>query len=140
MTDTIGEGPYLTVAVDGHATVDRDGENQMCEGGNDSWSANWRHADRDDNLSLEASGSSDPAEFSVCPSCGRVYTNVALFDASAGGAAPAVAQNDTSSARFTAELARYDSEAYGDIPSTRERAAKGPGIKTLSASSREEEA
>lgn len=112
MAEAIGEWPYPTVPVDGSATVDDDGENQACACGNDSWAEDWRHADRNGCLSFEASGSFDPAEFAVCPACGRVYPNVVLFDASAGTAA-AVARYDVSSPLFTAALARYDHEAYG---------------------------
>ena len=139
MTEAIGEWPYPTVPVDGNATLDGDGENQVCECGNDSWAENWRHSDRDGHLSFEASGSSDPAEFTVCPACGRVYTNLALFDANAGAAA-AVAQYDASSPLFTAALARYDREAYVATPPACERAATASTIRTTCASSPEEEA
>jgi hypothetical protein len=130
MTEAIGEWPYPTVPVDGNATVDYV---------NDSWAEDWRHADRDGHLSFEASGSSDPAEFTVCPACGRVYTNLALFDANAGAAAAvAVAQYDASSPLFTAALARYDRDAYGAAPPAGERVATAPPIGTICASSREE--
>lgn len=104
--------PYPTVPVDGHATVDEAGDNQTCECGNDSLVEDWRSADRSGRLSFGASGSFDHVEFAVCPSCGRVYPNGALFDA---GSEPveAIARYDLSSQSFTAALAWYDHEAYG---------------------------
>lgn len=102
--------PYPTVSVDGRATVDDDGENQTCECGNDSWTQDWRHADRDGRLSFEAAGSSDPDEFAVCPVCGRVYPNAALF---VDGVVPAIVRYETSSSSFVAALQRYDHDAYG---------------------------
>ncbi len=89
--------PYRTVRVDGQATIDDDGENQTCACGNDSWTQDWHHADRDGRLTFDASGSSDPDEFAVCPACGRVYPNGALFE---GGVVPAVARYKISSAEF----------------------------------------
>ncbi|WP_104132321.1 hypothetical protein [Cryobacterium sp. M91] len=139
MTEAIDEWPYPTVSVDGNATVDDDGENQLCECGNDSWAEDWRHADRDGNLSFEASGSSDPAEFTVCPVCGRVYTNLSLFDARAVAAA-AVAQYDVSSPLFAAALARYDRDAYGATPPAGARTSTAPTFRTRRASSHDEEA
>ena len=102
--------PYPTVDVDGSAVVDEEGENQSCACGNDSWTQDWRAADREGRLSFDAAGSSDAEEFAVCPVCGRVYPNGALFY---GEAAVAVARYDTGSAAFVAALARYDGEAYG---------------------------
>ncbi len=110
MSDAVAAWPYPTVDVDGQATVEDDGENQVCECGNDSWTQDWRHADRDGRLTFDASGSSDPDEFAVCPVCGRVYANGALFK---GDAASAVARYDVSSPGFTAALRRYDQDAYG---------------------------
>lgn len=110
MSDAVAAWPYPTVVVDGKATVEDDGENQVCECGNDSWTQDWRHADRDGRLTFDASGSSDPDEFAVCPVCGRVYANGALFK---GDAASAVARYDVSSPGFTAALRRYDQDAYG---------------------------
>ena len=80
--------PYPTVRVDGTATVDEEGENQVCACGNDSWTQDWRSADRLGRLAFDAAGSADPDEFAVCPVCGRVYPNAALFH----GAAAAVAR------------------------------------------------
>lgn len=45
----------------------------------------------------------------MCPVCGRVYRNAALFQ----GAAAAVARYEITSAEFTAALRRYDHDAYG---------------------------
>ena len=95
--------PYPTVRVDGIATVDEDGENQVCACGNDSATQDWRSADRHGRLTF------DPDEFAVCPVCGRVYRNAALFQ----GAAAAVARYEITSAEFTAALRRYDHDAYG---------------------------
>lgn len=102
--------PYRTVHVDGQAAIEDDGENQICECGNDSWTQDWRHADRKGRLTFDASGSSDPNEFAVCPVCGRVYPNSALFG---GGIVPAVARYEISSAEFVEALRRYDRDAYG---------------------------
>lgn len=101
--------PYPTVPVDGIATVDEDGENQVCACGNDSATQDWRSADRHGCLTFDAAGSSDPNEFAVCPVCGRVYPNAALFR----GAAAAVARYEITSAKFVAALQRYDHDAYG---------------------------
>lgn len=112
MADATGGWPYPTVPVDGNATIDEDGDNQTCECGNDSLVEDWRSADRSGRLSFAASGSFDPAEFAVCPSCGRVYPNAALFDTGSGPVA-AIARYDLSSPTFIAALAWYDHEAYG---------------------------
>ena len=45
--------PYPTVRVDGTATVDEEGENQVCACGNDSWTQDWRRADRLGRLAVE---------------------------------------------------------------------------------------
>lgn len=139
MTEATGEWPYPTVPVDGNATVTDDGDNQVCECGNDSRAEDWRQSDRDGRLTFEASGSSDPTEFTVCPVCGRVYTNLALFDANAGAAA-AAARYDVSSPEFATALAGYDRDAYWGPPSAGERASIAPAIGTMYASSHEEEA
>lgn len=110
MSDAVAAWPYPTLIVDGQATVEDDGENQVCECGNDSWTQDWRHADRDGRLTFDASGSSDPDEFAVCPVCGRVYVNGALFG---GGVVPAVARYEISSAEFVEALRLYDRDAYG---------------------------
>lgn len=102
--------PYRTVRVDGQATIDDDGENQTCACGNDSWTQDWHHADRDGRLTFDASGSSDPDEFAVCPACGRVYPNGALFE---GGVVPAVARYKISSAEFVEAARRYKRDAHG---------------------------
>ncbi|MGA6128936.1 MULTISPECIES: hypothetical protein [unclassified Microbacterium] len=101
--------PYPTVRVDGTATVDEEGENQVCACGNDSWTQDWRSADRHGRLAFDTAGSADPDEFAVCPVCGRVYPNAALFH----GAAAAVARYEITSAEFIAALQRYDHDAYG---------------------------
>lgn len=101
--------PYPTVPVDGRAVVDEDGEDQVCECGNSSWTEGWAQADRFGRLTFAAAGSSDPAEFAVCPVCGRVYPNGELFE----GAAVAVARYDVASGVFVAALAQYNRDAYG---------------------------
>lgn len=106
------EWPYPTVPVDGSVFVDEDGENQVCECGNDSWTNDWMHADRNGLLTLRPDGSADPDEFAVCPTCGRVFSNAELFEL-ADSTAPAVARYDTTSLAFTAASAWYQSEAYG---------------------------
>lgn len=103
--------PYPTVPVNGEATVDEDGDTQTCACGNDSWALDWRHATQDGRLQWMPNGSLDPAEFAVCPSCGRVYANGDLFDAQTGGAA-AIVRYDTSSAEFVEGLSQYDHDAY----------------------------
>ena len=139
MTGATGEWPYPTVPVDGNVTVTDDGDNQVCACGNDSRAEDWRQADRDGRLTFEASGSSDSAEFTVCPVCGRVYTNLALFDANAGAAA-AAARYDVSSPAFATALARYDRDAYWGPLSEGERASTAPTIGMMCTSSHEEEA
>lgn len=110
MSHAVARWPYPTVLADGQATVEDDGENQVCECGNDSWTQDWHHADCDGRLSFDASGSSDPDEFVVCPVCGRVYPNSALFG---GGIMPAVARYEISSAEFVEAARRYERDAYG---------------------------
>lgn len=90
--------------------VDEDGENQVCACGNDSATQDWRSADRHGRLTFDAAGSSDPDEFAVCPVCGRVYPNAALFRVVA---VAAVARYEVTSAEFIAALRRYDQDAYG---------------------------
>ena len=110
MSEGLASWPYVTVAVDGVAVVDEDGEDQVCACGNSSLTEDWRHADRWGRLSFESSGSSDPAEFAVCPVCGRVYSNALLF---VSLVVPAVARYDVQDAAFAAALALYDRQAYG---------------------------
>ena len=110
MSSAAGGWPYPTVPVDGTASIDDDGENQTCACGNDSWTQDWRHADSHGRLTFEAAGSSDPDEFAVCPVCGRVYPNRALFVG--GDDVAAVTRYDTSSTAFTVALAGYDRDAY----------------------------
>lgn len=108
--------PYPTVAdVDGHATVENDGDNQICECGNNTYSEDWVAADRNGQMSADSAGSSDPDEFTICPECGRVYTNADLFDAM-DTPAPAFARLDTRSAAFIAALEIYNREEYGQEP------------------------
>lgn len=104
--------PYPTVPFDGFATVDEEGENQTCECGNDSWTTDWSHADRTGRLTFDATASSDPAEYAVCPECGRVYSNEDLFEP-LDGKAPAIARYDTASTAFIADLRRYNHDTYG---------------------------
>lgn len=106
--------PYPTVPVDGTAQVDEDGENQTCACGNDSMTQNWCHATRDGQLRWMPEGSVDPEEFAVCPICGRVYPNAALFTAQ-GGTAAACARYDDSSTLFRAAVAQYERAAYGGV-------------------------
>lgn len=113
MTDQSKTWPYPTVPVDGEAYVDEDGDTQTCACGNDNWSQDLRHATSDGRLLWMPEGSADPDEFAVCPLCGRVYPNAALFVAQ-GGTAPAVARYDVSSADFIRDLARYGQDAYRD--------------------------
>lgn len=103
--------PYPTVIFDGFATVDEEGENQSCECGNDSRATDWSCADRTGRLTFDATASSDPAEFAVCPECGRIYSNENLF-APLDGKAAAVARYDTVSPAFIADLRRYNHDAY----------------------------
>lgn len=111
MTDVSQHWPYPTLAVRGSAQADSDGQHQMCACGNDSHSADWCHADRTGRLSFGTSGSSDPAEFAVCPVCGRVYSKAALLDPTDEGV-PAVARYDANSRPFLTALAQYDREAW----------------------------
>lgn len=105
-----GRWPYPTVPVDGVASTDVDGEDQVCECGNSSLTQDWCAADADGRLSADAAGSSDPAEHAVCPVCGRVYPNEGLFS---GQPTPAIARYDTGSREFIAEWRTYDRAAYG---------------------------
>lgn len=106
------EWPYPVVQVDGSVYVDEDGEDQVCECGNDSWTEDWMHADSAGNLALRPNGSADPAEFAVCPVCGRVYANCDLFTLS-DSRAPAIARYDTTSEAFARARDWYQSNAYG---------------------------
>lgn len=115
MDDKAMRWPYPTVRADGEASVDEDGETQTCECGNDTWTQDMRHATRDGRLQWMPDGSADPEEFAVCPLCGRVYSNDALFDAQ-GGTAPAIARYDVTNSAFIADLTRYGQDAYGDKP------------------------
>lgn len=111
MTEAARNWPYPTRAARGSAQVDDDGENQRCACGNDSHSEDWRHADRTGRLTFDASGSSDPAEFAVCPECGRIYSNAQLFDP-IDGKAPATARYDVNARAFRTALAQYNRAAY----------------------------
>lgn len=115
MDDQAKRWAYPTVPVDGEASVDEDGETQTCACGNDTWAQDMRHATCEGRLQWMSDGSADPDEFAVCPLCGRVYSNAALFDAQ-GGTAPAVARYDVTNSPFIADLARYGQDAYGDTP------------------------
>lgn len=106
-----GPWPYPTVPADGLAWTDVDGEDQVCECGNSSLSYDWRAADSTGRLSANSAGSSDPSEYAVCPLCGRVYSNEALFT---GSPAPAIARYDTSSIEFTIARRAYEKDAYGE--------------------------
>ncbi|WP_193597864.1 hypothetical protein [Microbacterium sp. YJN-G] len=108
--------PYPTVPVRGSLTVDSDGENQRCACGNSSYAQDWNHADQTGQLTFEASGSSEPEEFAVCPSCGRVYSNADLFQ-SDDGIVAAVARYDVNTRVFKAARVQYDREAYTADPS-----------------------
>lgn len=102
--------PYPTVPVDGVAWTDLDGEDQVCECGNSSLAFDWCAADAAGRLSASAAGSSDPAEYAVCPLCGRVYPNEGLFS---GRPTPAIARYDISNRRFAVARETYDRETYG---------------------------
>jgi len=119
MTAAPQQWPYPTRTVRGRAQVASDSENQTCTCGNDSHSQGWRHADRTGRLSVDASGSFDPAEFVVCPECGRVYSNAKLFDPT-DEKVPAMARYDVRSRPFLAALAQYEREVD-----------EAPGSKTL---------
>ncbi|WP_404435168.1 hypothetical protein LG322_08430 [Microbacterium aerolatum] len=103
--------PYPTISVDGDAIVDEDGDTQTCACGNDSLSFDWRHATQDGRLRWMPDGSSNPAEFAVCPVCGRVYANGDLFEAQHGPVA-AVTRYDVNTAAFKTALTQYDRVAY----------------------------
>lgn len=111
MSETERAWPYPTVPVDGKATVDEDGDTQTCACGNGSCALDWRHATQDGRLQWMADGSSNPAEFAVCPVCGRIYANGDLFGAQAGSVA-AIARYDTRSAESIEDLSQYDHFAY----------------------------
>ena len=119
--------PYPTVAVHGSLTVDSDGDSQRCACGNDSYAQDRMHTDPTGRLTFAASGSSDPDEFAVCPSCGRVYCNADLLQ-SDDGVVAAVARYEVSARVFIAARAQYQSEAYTADPShqapSRRRAAE----------------
>lgn len=132
MTDAPQDWPYPTRSVRGSAQVDSDGENQTCACGNDSHSEDWRHADRTGRLSFDASGSSDPAEYAVCPVCGRVYSNAELFNP-VDGEVPATARYVVHSRPFMAALAQYNREAYkapGDKPMQKRVWSEGSHYQT----------
>ena len=103
MTGASQHWPYPTRTVRGSAQVDSDGENQRCACGNDSHSEGWRRADRAGRISLDASEPSDPAEFAVCPVCGRVYNRAGFFEPTDDGV-PAVARYDVHSRPFMTAL------------------------------------
>ncbi|MEE6388166.1 hypothetical protein V3G71_04865 [Microbacterium paraoxydans] len=67
------------------------------------------HTDPTGRLTFAASGSSDPDEFAVCPSCGRVYYNADLLQ-SDDGVVAAVARYEVSARVFMAARAQYQSE------------------------------
>ncbi|CAD6016161.1 hypothetical protein [Agreia sp. COWG] len=100
--------PLASLPNDGVAITDEDGENQTCPCGNDSQAADWVPADTTGAMTFEASGSSNPAEHTVCPECGRLYRNADLFT----GAAAPIARYDVTSAAFTAALAQYNRYAF----------------------------
>ncbi|MGO1852782.1 MAG: hypothetical protein ACTH0V_05165 [Microbacteriaceae bacterium] len=97
----------------GRATVNEDGEDQVCECGNNTWTNDWMAADRDGRIDPDAQGSSEPDEHTVCPDCGLVYRNADLFSAAETGGAPAVARYDVSSTEFRRDHDRYQQEIYG---------------------------
>lgn len=103
--------PYPTVPVDGVAWTDVDGEDQVCECGNTSLSFDWCAADATGQLSALAAGSSDPAEYAVCPLCGRIYPNARLFS---GHPTPAIGRYDTNSSELAAAKREYNKDVYGD--------------------------
>lgn len=111
MSETERAWPYPTVPVNGEATVDEDGDTQTCACGNDSWALDWCHATREGRLRWMPEGSADPAEFAVCPLCGRVYANSDLFEAR-DRTASAIARYETNSAEFIEELSGYNRAAY----------------------------
>lgn len=110
MTAPSHRWPYPTIAADGSARTDVDGDNQVCECGNDSHSYDWYAADGEGRLCAEAMGSPDPSEHAVCPQCGRVYLNEDLFS---GRAAPAVVRYAVDDHEFRSALRVYEREAYG---------------------------
>lgn len=108
--------PYPTVAVRGSLTVDSDGDKQRCACGNDSCAFDWMHADQTGRLTFTTSGSSDPADFKVCRSCGRVYSNADLFRSDRATVA-AIARYNVNARVFMAMRAQYDLEASAADPS-----------------------
>lgn len=115
--------PYPTLPVRGSLTVGVDGKNQRCACGDDTHSSGWNHADATGRLTFAAFGSSDPDEFAVCPSCGRMYSNADIFQA-AYGIATAIARYDVNSRDFNAARAQYDREARTVDPSHLARTPK----------------
>lgn len=115
--------PYPTVPVRGSLTVDSDGNNPRCACGHDSGSQYWAHADRTGRLTFAVCETSDPDEFAVCPSCGRVYSNADLFH-SDDGVVAAIAQYDVNARVFKAARVQYDREAYAAEPSRAARSAQ----------------
>lgn len=115
--------PYPTVPVRGHLTVDREGESQRCACGSVSYTQGWNRADQTGRLTFAVSGSSDPDEFSVCPSCGRVYSNADL-SGSDDGVVAAVARYNVNARIFRAARAQYDREARAAYPNGSALSAK----------------
>lgn len=106
--------PYPTTEFDdgARAFVDEDGENQTCACGNDSFTNDWVAADASGRISPDSQGSADPAEHTVCPSCGLVYLNEDLFGAAETPARP-IARFDLSDPRFREALKAYEASVYG---------------------------
>lgn len=96
--------------------MDVNGEKQRCAcGGSDLYVQDWAYADLTGRLTFAASGSSDPAEFAVCPRCGRVYSNADLFQ-SEDGVVAAVTRYDVNAPVFMSARAEYDREAHAADP------------------------
>lgn len=110
--------PYPTVAVHGSLTVANDDDSQRCACGNGSYAQDRMHADPTGQLTFAASGSSRPDEFTVCPSCGRVYRNADLFH-SDDGVVAAVARYEVSAPVFRAACTQYQREAHTADPGHR---------------------
>lgn len=104
--------PLSSDPLDGEVTVSDDGEDQDCVCGNSaSGSGYWLDADPDGKIDADRQQSTDEADHAICPNCGRVYENGALFEA-LGGSAPAVARYDVTSPEFQAARQAYEDEIF----------------------------
>lgn len=104
--------PLSSELLDGEVTVSDDGEDQECVCGNAAvGDGYWLDADPDGKIDPDRQQSTDDADHAVCPKCGRVYENGALFEA-VGSSAPAVARYDVESPEFQAARQAYEDEIF----------------------------